>query len=157
MCILLFFIIIIIFICSWNYQEQIEIDVCFVDLFSPLKEGVKLVRNFLIFWNGDLHCYGWKNDRIPRSTKQVQKQKVQLKFEGMQLKEAVSFHWATVFLWLYPKHMVHLEVCFGFTRMEHLNFNSSVKTSFSKCVCLVFDYCQFDCSLHIKCYFHSWN
>ena len=26
----------------------------------------------------------------------VQKQKVQLKFEGMQLKEAVSFHWATL-------------------------------------------------------------
>ena len=50
---------------------------------------------------------------------EVQRQKVQLKCEGMQLKEAVSFHWATVFLLcvislgycispLYPKHMVHL-------------------------------------------------
>ena len=29
---------------------------------------------------------------------EVQRQKVQLKFEGMQLKETVSFHWATVFL-----------------------------------------------------------
>ena len=28
----------------------------------------------------------------------VQRQNVQLKYEGMQLKEAVSFHWATVFL-----------------------------------------------------------
>ena len=35
--------------------------------------------------------------------------------------------------------------------MGHLNFNSFVETSFSRCVCLVFDYCQFDCSLHIKC------
>ena len=29
---------------------------------------------------------------------EVQRQKVQLKFEGMQLKEAVSLHWATVIL-----------------------------------------------------------
>ena len=55
-----------------------------------------------------------------------------------------------------PKtHGASFEVWFGFTRIEHLNFNSSVETSFSKCVCVVFDYCQFDCSLHIKCYFHS--
>ena len=53
---------------------------------------------------------------------QVQRQKVQLKFEGMQLKEAVSFHWATVFL-----HCTHtsdgasLEVWFGFTRMDNLS------------------------------------
>ena len=33
-----------------------EIHVCFVDMFSPVEEGVKLTRNFLIFWNGDLHC-----------------------------------------------------------------------------------------------------
>ena len=26
-----------------------------------------------------------------------------------------------------------------------------METSFSRCVCLVFDYCQFDCSLHINC------
>ena len=57
-----------------------------------------------------------------------------------------------------PKtHGASSEVWFGFTRMDHLNFNSSVATSFSKCVCLVFDYCQFDCSLHIKCYFRRWN
>ena len=31
-----------------------EILVCFVDMFSPLEEGVKLARNFLIFWNGNL-------------------------------------------------------------------------------------------------------
>ena len=65
-------------------------------MFSPLEEGVKLARNFLIFWNGD------------EAQRQVQRQKVQLKFEGMQLKGAVSFLWATVFLRLYPKHMVHL-------------------------------------------------
>ena len=41
-------------------------------------------------------------------------------------------------------------VWFGFTGMEHLNFNGFVETSFSRCVCLVFDYCQFDCSLHIN-------
>ena len=59
-----------------------------------------------------------------------------MKFDGMQLKEAVSFHWA--FSLLYPKHMVHLlRYGFsGFTRMEHLNFNSSVEISFSNCVCL---------------------
>ena len=38
-------------------------------MFSPLEEGVKLVRNFLIFWNGDLQKKKKKNDRIPRSTK----------------------------------------------------------------------------------------
>ena len=38
---------------------------------------------------------------------EVQRQKAQLvKFEGMQLKEAVSFHWAISPL--YPKHIVHL-------------------------------------------------
>ena len=35
--------------------QQIEIHVCFV-MFSSLEEGVKLARNFLIFWNGDLYC-----------------------------------------------------------------------------------------------------
>ena len=44
-----------VFICSWNYQQQIEIHVCFVDMFSPFEEGVKLARNFLIFWNGNLY------------------------------------------------------------------------------------------------------
>ena len=54
-----------------------------------------------------------------------------------------------------PKtHGASFEVWFGFSRKDHLNLNSSVATSFSKCVCLVFDYCQFDCGLHIKCYFH---
>ena len=37
-------------------NQQIEIRVCFVDIFSPLEEGVKVARNFLIFWNGNLHC-----------------------------------------------------------------------------------------------------
>ena len=32
-------------------NSKIEIHVCFVDMFSPLEEGVKLARNFLIFWN----------------------------------------------------------------------------------------------------------
>ena len=37
----------------------------------------------------------------------VQRQKAELvKFEGVQLKEAVSSHWAVSPL--YPKHMVHL-------------------------------------------------
>ena len=86
---------------------------------------------------------------------EVLRQKVQLKFEGMQLKETVSFHWATVYFSCAPKtHGASFEVWFGFTRMDHLNFNSSVATFFSKCVCLVFDYCQFNCSLHIKYYFH---
>ena len=39
---------------------------------------------------------------------QVKRQKVQLKFEVMQLKETVSFHCATLFLRLYPNRMVHL-------------------------------------------------
>ena len=54
---LLLLFLIIIFVCSWNYQEQIDIHVCFsVDMFSLLEEGVKLARNFLLFWNSYLHC-----------------------------------------------------------------------------------------------------
>ena len=34
-------------------------------MFSPLEEGVKLARNFLIFRNGKAE----KNERIPRNTK----------------------------------------------------------------------------------------
>ena len=53
----------------------------------------------------------------------------------MQLKNVVSFHWATVLFSTVTKtHGASFEVWFGFTRMEHLNFNCSVETSFSKCL-----------------------
>ena len=71
----------------------------------------------------------------------------------MQLKDGCVIS-LSYFYTVLKTHSASFEVWFGFTRMEHLNFNSSVETSFSKCVCLVFDYCQFNCSLHIKCYFH---
>ena len=51
-----FFVVVIFFIGTLNYQQQIEIHVCFVDMFGPLEEGAKLARNFLLFWNGELHC-----------------------------------------------------------------------------------------------------
>ena len=66
-------------------------------MFSPLEEGVKLAKNFLIFRNG----------KAEKMREFLETQKAQLvKFEGMQLKEAVSFHWAVSPL--YPKHIVHL-------------------------------------------------
>ena len=37
MCI--FFVVVIFFIGTLNYQQQIEIHVCFVDMFGPLEEG----------------------------------------------------------------------------------------------------------------------
>ena len=51
--------------------------------------------------------------------RQVQRQKFQLKFEGMQLKEAVSLHWATVFLHCTQNTwcIFNFEVWFRFTRM----------------------------------------
>ena len=52
-------------------------------MFSPLEEGVKLAKNFLIFRNG----------KAEKMREFLETQKAQLvKFEGMQLKEAVSFH-----------------------------------------------------------------
>ena len=48
-----------------------------------------------------------KMREVLETQSEVQRQKAQLvKFEGMQLKEAVSFHWAISPL--YPKHIVHL-------------------------------------------------
>ena len=67
-------------------------------MFSPLEEGVKLVRNFLFFGMVICTAKAEKITEFLEAQSQVQRQKVQLKFEGMQLKEAVSFHWATVFL-----------------------------------------------------------
>ena len=104
------------FICSCNYQQQIEMYVC-------------------------------------RSTKLSPETKSPAEDWGDTAERGCVISLGYCISLLYPKHMVHL-LRFGFTRMEHLNFNSSVETSFSKCVCLVFDYCQFNCSLHIKCYFH---
>ena len=88
----------------------------------------------------------------------VEAQSFEDSFEGIQLGKRLCHFNGLLYFSSVPKtHGASFEIWFGFTRMEHLNFNSSVATSFSKCVCLVFDYCQFDCSLHIKCYFHRLN
>ena len=78
----------------------------------------------------------------------VQRQKTQLvNFKGMQLKKELC-HFTRLFL-----HSAQNTWCIfcGMVWFHRNGTFSFVETSFSRCVCLVFDCCQFDCSLHINC------
>ena len=50
------FFVVIFLIAAEIINSKLKYMYVFVDMFSPLEEGVKLARNFLIFWNGDLQA-----------------------------------------------------------------------------------------------------
>ena len=64
-CFLLLFFEFIFLSAAEIINSKLKYIVCFANMFSPLEEGVKLARNFLIFRNGKAE----KNERIPRNTK----------------------------------------------------------------------------------------
>ena len=122
---------------------------------KPIGGGGKTGQEFpytLEWWSALLRLK--KNERSPRDTKlspQTKSPTSEVWGDAAERGCVISLGY---FSTLPKRHNASFEVWFGFTRMEHLNFNSSFETSFSKCVCLVFDCCQFDCSLHINCCFH---
>ena len=91
------------FICSWNYQQQIEIHVCFVDMFSP-GGGGKIGPEFpyiLEWWSALLRLKKWENWWKHKAKSRDKKSSWRLK--GYSWKRLCHFTGL-----LYPKHMVHL-------------------------------------------------